>query len=153
MLIGRRRADTVDMDDFRSQLTTVIDEMLARGMEPVFLVVDLPGIDYIKKAHGDESLVKFKDAATNAISSAGRGCDAFSYGEDRIVAILEGFDRLRTFAMADKLRRGLPFLAQSFDVVLVPEFDILEYDRLQGVAGLISQLVRKQKNERDRDVA
>ncbi len=141
------------MDDFRTQLTAVIDGLLARGAEPVFLVVDLPGVDYIKKTHGEESLAKFKDAATNAIASAGRGCDAFSYGEDRIVAILEGFDRLRTFAMADKLRRGLPFLAQSFDFILQPEFDILEYDPLQGVAGLISQLVRKPQNTRDRDVA
>jgi hypothetical protein len=50
------------------------------------------------------------------------------YGEERIVAILAGFDRLRTFAMIEKLRRGLPLLAQSFDCFLRPEFDVLEYD-------------------------
>jgi hypothetical protein len=81
----------------------------------------------IKKVHGVESLDKFREAAIGAIVSAGHDCEAFSYGDDRVVAILGGFDRLKTFAVVEKLRRGLPFLAQSFDCVLHPQFDILEY--------------------------
>lgn len=137
------------MDDFRSQLNDVISEMVANGVEPVFMVVDLQGIETIKRAHGQESLDKFRDAAINAITSAGRGCDAFTYGEDRIVAILGGFDRLKTFSMADKLRRGLPYLAQSFDCIIRPEFDILEFDATSGVAGLVSQLVKRPTRRED----
>ncbi len=135
------------MDDFRSQLSDVINEMVANGVEPVFMVVDLHGIETIKRAHGQESLDKFRDAAINAITSAGHGCDAFTYGEDRIVAILPGFDRLKTFSMADKLRRGLPYLAQSFDCIIRPEFDILEFEATSGVAGLVNQLVKRQTRE------
>jgi hypothetical protein len=131
------------MDDFRSQLSAVIDDMLAAGVEPVFLVVDLEGVDHIKQLHGVESLDKFREAAIGAIVSAGHGCEAFSYGDDRVVAILAGFDRLKTFAVVEKLRRGLPFLAQSFDCVLHPQFDILEYVPETGVAGLVGQLVRR----------
>ena len=139
------------MDDFRSQLASVIDEMLAQGADPVFMVIDLQGVENIKKVHGQESFDKFREAAINAISSASHGADAFTYGEDRIVAILAGFDRLKTFALADKLRRTLPYLAQSFDCILMPDFDILEYDATAGVAGLIAQLVKRRP--RDEDVA
>lgn len=139
------------MDDFRTQLSAVIDGMLAEGVKPVFLVIDLYGVERIKQMHGQESLDKFREATTGAITSAGRGCDAFTYGEDRIVAILPGFERLKTFALADKLRRSLPYLAQSFDFALHPEFDVLEYDAASGVAGLISQLIKRR--ERTEDVA
>ena len=135
------------MDDFRSQLTALIDEMVAAGQEPSFLVADLQGIDHIKKAHGEESFEKFRAAAVDAITSAGRGCDAFTYGDDRIVAVLAGFGRLQTFSMIDKLRRGLPLLAQSFDCMLTPQFDILEYDASAGAGGVILQLVRKPRSQ------
>jgi hypothetical protein len=134
------------MDDFRSQLTATIEEMLAQGTVPVFMVVDLYGVEHIKKMHGQESLDKFRTAVTAAITSAGHGCDAFTYGEDRIVAILGGLDRLKTFALADKLRRSLPYLAQSFDFILQPEFDIIEYDAAVGVAGLVGQLAKPRPN-------
>ncbi|MDP9235793.1 MAG: hypothetical protein M3P30_00090 [Chloroflexota bacterium] len=137
------------MDDFRSQLTAMIDDMTARGIAPAFLVVDLYGVERIKTAHGQESLDKFRAAATAAITSAAHGCDTFTYGEDRIVAVLEGFDRRKTFALADKLRRGLPYLAQSFDFILRPEFDVLEYDATSGVAGLIAQLVTPRPPNRE----
>jgi hypothetical protein len=137
------------MNDFRSQLGAVIDEMVAQNIEPVFLVVDLEGIDYIKRIHGVESVEKFREAAIGTITSAGRGCDAFTYGEDRIVAILAGFDRLRTFALIDRLRRALPLLSQSFDCVLQPDFDVLEYDAKTGVAGVINQLVVQPEKRRE----
>ncbi len=140
------------MDDFRSQLAAAVDAMLEQGVQPVFLVADLSGIAHIKRMHGADSLATFRQAAIDAIVSAGHGCEAFSYGEERIVAILAGFDRLRTFAMIEKLRRGLPLLAQSFDCFLRPEFDVLEYDEAAGVAGLIAQLVRLPQH-RDRNVA
>jgi hypothetical protein len=115
----------------------------------VFLVIDLYGVERIKQMHGQESIDKFRAAATGAITSAGSGCDAFTYGEDRIVAILPGFERLKTFALADKLRRSLPYLAQSFDFALQPEFDMLEYDETTGVAGLINQLVKRRERTSD----
>ena len=137
------------MDDFRSQLTALIDEIVAAGQQPSFLVADLQGIDYIKRAHGQESFDTFRGAAVDAITSAGHGCDAFTYGDDRIVAVLAGFGRLQTFSMIDKLRRSLPLLAQSFDCMLAPEFDLLEYDASTGVGGIILQLVRKPRLQSD----
>jgi hypothetical protein len=137
------------MDDFRAQLSTVIDALLAEGIKPVVLVIDLYGVERIRQMQGQESLDKFRAAATGAITSAGGGCDAFTYGEDRIVAILPGFERLKTFALADKLRRSLPYLAQSFDFALQPEFDVLEYDATAGVAGLVSQLVQRRQGAKD----
>jgi GGDEF domain-containing protein len=137
------------MDDFRAQLSSVIDALLAEGVQPVFLVIDLYGVERIKQMHGQESIDKFRAAATGAITSAGSGCDAFTYGEDRIVAILPGFERLKTFAMAEKLRRSLPYLAQSFDFALQPEFDVLEYDAATGVPGLVNQLVKRRDRAQD----
>jgi GGDEF domain-containing protein len=140
------------MDDFREQLTAVIDTMRLEGNEPLFLVVDLDGIEEFKKAHGAESVEKFRAAAVEAVSGAAQGSDAFTYGEDRIVAILAGYDRLKTFALIDRLRRSLPLLGQSFDCVLAPDFDVLEYDVEQGVAGLMNYLVRPRVRLQD-DVA
>jgi len=128
------------MDDFRSQLADLIESMRLAGVEPVFLVVELDGASYLK-TQGPEALAKFRTAAIGAVTAAGQGCDAFTYGDDRIVAILPGFDRLKTFAVIEKLRRALPLLGQSFDVALQPEFDVLEYDPVHGVAGLINYLV------------
>ncbi len=138
------------MDDFRSQLRSVVDEMRARGIEPAFLVVDLVGAAYIKRAHGIESLEKFRETAIEAVASAAGGCETFTYGEERVVAILGGWHRLRTFALIQRLRRALPLLAQSFDCLLQPEFDIIEYDEQQEIAGLVNQLA---KMSRQHDVA
>ncbi len=131
---------TLQMDDFRLELGAVVDAMREAGSEPVFLIADLDGMAYIKKTHGAESLDTFRAAATEAISAAGGGCDTFMYGEERVVAILAGFGRLQTFSVIDKLRRALPLLGQSFDCILHPEFDVLEYDPQLGVAGLVAQL-------------
>ena len=137
------------MDDFRSQLSSLVDGMVEQGVQPVFLVVDLAGIDEIKRTHGAESANTFRETAIGAVVSAGHGCEAFSYGEERVVAILPGFDRLKTFAVIEKLRRGLPLLAQSFDCYLRPEFDVLEYDAAAGIPGLIGQLARRPQHDRD----
>ena len=141
-----RPADTPGMDDFRKELAAVVDVMRGDGVEPAFLVVDLEGIAAIRQMHGAGSLDTFRDTAIGAISAAANGCDTFTYGDERIVAILGGFGRLQTFALIEKLRRALPFLGQSFDVVLRPEFDVLEYDEGTGVAGLVAQLARLSRN-------
>jgi hypothetical protein len=137
------------MDDFRAQLSASVDGLLAEGVKPVFLVVELAGAGEIKRSRGADSLANFREAATGAIVSAGHGCESFTYGEERIVAILPGFDRLKTFAVIDKLRRGLPYVAQSFDCELHPEFDVIEYDASMGIGGVISQLVRQAQVRRD----
>jgi hypothetical protein len=131
------------MDDFRAQLSLAVDGMIAEQIEPVFLVVELFGAEYIKHQHGAESLTKFHEAAVNAITGTSRGGTAISYGEGRIVGILPGHDRLKTFAMIERLRRALPMLAQSFDCILQPDFDVLEYDAGTGIAGVMAQLVTR----------
>ena len=131
------------MDDFRTQLNAIVEPILTEGIEPVFLVVDLIGAEYMKRQHGAESLEKFHTAAADAISGAAHGGAAISYGEGRIVAVLPGHDRLKTFALIEKLRRALPMLSQSFDCVLQPEFDVLEYEPGTGIAGVMAQLVTR----------
>ncbi|HEU5479259.1 MAG TPA: hypothetical protein VFU90_05470 [Candidatus Tumulicola sp.] len=138
------------MDDFRTELTAVVDEMRAAGIEPTFLVVDLDGIGYVKQARGAESADTFRASATDAIAAAAGGCDTFRYGEERIVAILPGYTRLKTFALIERLRRALPLLGQSFDCPLQVEFDVLEYDEQHGVPALVAQLAALTRN---RDVA
>jgi hypothetical protein len=130
------------MDDFRTELTAAIEAMRDSGAEPTFLIVDLDGLAAVKHSSDSGALDTLRDAATGAISVATGGCDTFTYGEERIVAILPGFRRLQTFALIDKLRRALPLLGQSFDCALRPEFDVLEYDEALGVAGLVSQLAK-----------
>ena len=137
------------MDDFRAHLEAAVDTVLAQGLKPVFLVVELVGATDIKRVHGADSLATFRETVTGAIVAAGGGCDSFTYGEERVVAILPGFDRLKTFAIIEKLRRGLPYLAQSFDFVLHPEFDVIEYDLTTGIGGVIAQLVRQAQLRRD----
>jgi hypothetical protein len=134
------------MDDFRAQLTAVIDDILAAGKEPMFLVIDLFGAEYIKANRGAQDLENFREAAMNAVTRAAPGSAAFCHGELRVVGILPGYDRLKTFALIDKLGRALPFVAQSYDCVLYPEFDTLEYDPKTGVAGLINHLVQKPRD-------
>jgi GGDEF domain-containing protein len=119
----RPAADTPAMDDFRSQLTAVIDEMQGQGDQPLFLIVDLDGSDQIKQNRGAESLDQFKQSAINLLSQATDGSDAFTYGDEAVVAILSSreFDRLKTFAVIQKLRRSIPLLGQSYDCFLRPE--------------------------------
>lgn len=138
------------MDDFRTELSAAIAAMRDAGLEPAFLIVDLDGLAAVKQSNDPGALATLRDAASGAISSAAGGCDTFTYGEERVVAILPGFRRLQTFALIDKLRRALPLLGQSFDCALRPEFDVLEYDEKSGVAGLVSQLA---KLTREREVA
>ncbi len=137
------------MDDFRAYLEAAVDAVLALGLKPVFLVVELCGALEIKRVHGADSLATFRETATGAIVAAGGGCESFTYGDERVVAILPGYDRLKTFAVIEKLRRGLPFLAQSFDCVIRPEFDVIEYDLTTGIGGVITQLVRQAQTRRD----
>jgi len=145
------------MDDFKQQLTMVLDAFIEEGGEPLFLVVDLEGAAELKESHGEESLQKFRQAVIDAVVAATRGADAFTYGEDRVVAIVDGreYDRLRTFALIQKLRKAIPLLGQSFDCYLRPEFDVVEYGREQGVAALISQIggLRTQRKEAERQGA
>ena len=135
------------MDDFRTELTALVEAMRAEGIEPAFLVVDLDGIDYLKRSRGSESAESFRSAATGAIAAAAGDCDTFSYGEERVVAILPGFSRLKTFALIDRLQRALPLLGQSYDCALRASFDVLEYDATVGVPGVIAQLAKLQRDE------
>lgn len=129
------------MDDFRKELSAHIDALLAEGSAPIFLMVDLVGAEQLRRSSDPEALANFRDACMASLSNASQGSQVFSYGEIRIVAILHGFDRLKTFALVEKMRRMLPLLSQSFDCVLAPEFDTLEYDERTGVSGLINQIV------------
>jgi len=135
------------MDEFRTQLRNLIDEMRAGGVEPAFLVVDLEGAAAIK-AQGDDSLDRFKEGAIRSVVSATGGADAFTYGDDRVVAILGSeFDRLKTFAIIEKLRRAIPLLGQSFDCFLRPNFDVIEYDEATGIGALITQITTRRTQE------
>ena len=129
------------------QLTALIDHMVEAGDEPLFLVVELDGAEDIGRAHGAESLDKFKQAAIDTVGAATNGADAFTYGDEQLVVILSAaaYDRLKTFALIQKLRRAIPLLGQSFDCFLRPECDVLEYDPVTGAAGLINQIARRQK--------
>jgi hypothetical protein len=136
------------MEDFRTQLRGLIDAMRAEGVAPAFLVVDLEGAEAIKAARGAESIEQFKDAAVRAVVSATGGADAFTYGDDRVVAILGAeFGRLKTFAIIEKLRRTIPLVGQSFDCYLRPNFDVLEYDEQAGIGALITQLTTRRSHE------
>lgn len=138
------------MEDFRSQLAAVIDAMVAEGGQPLFIIAALDGAEQMRAAHGAESLAKFKEAAIDAVVSATDGADTFTYGDDKIVLILDGraYDRLKTFALIQRLRRVIPLLGQSFDCFLRPEFDVLEYSAEVGVGALIAALVAR-PNRRD----
>lgn len=128
------------MDDFRKELTLVIDDLMAEGRTPMFLMVDLCGAEVLRRGMDTESLTKFRETCMASLSNTAHA-ETFSYGDLRIVAVLHGYDRLKTFALIDKMRRMLPLLSQSFDCVLSPEFDTIEYDERTGVAGIINQLV------------
>ena len=140
------------MDDFRTQLTAVIDHMALEGDTPIFLVVDLDGALDIKRVRGTEGLDQFKKDAIDLVASLTNGCDAFTYGDETLVAILSaaGYDRLKTFALIQKLRRAVPLLGQAFDCYLRPECDVLEYEPQVGAAGLISQIARRRQMTHER---
>jgi hypothetical protein len=140
------------MDDFRSQLTAVIEHMAQDGDAPIFLVVDLDGALEIKRVRGAESLEEFKREAISLVGGLTNGCDAFTYGDETLVAILSAnaWDRLKTFALVQKLRRSIPLLGQSFDCFLRPECDVLEHDQQTGAAGLISQIARRKQQAHER---
>jgi hypothetical protein len=142
------------MDDFRSQLTAVIDHMAQDGDSPIFLVVDLEGALDIKRVRGVEGLEQFKKEAIELVASVTGGCDAFTYGDETLVAILAAstFDRLKTFALITKLRRAVPLLGQSYDCYLRPECDVLEFDAQTGAAGLISQIARRRHQTHERQL-
>jgi hypothetical protein len=129
------------MDEFRKELTSLVDGLLAEGRVPIFLMVDLVGAEYLRRSSDAAALENFRDACMSSLSSTSGGAATFSYGDIRIVAILHGFDRLKTFALVEKMRRMLPLLAQSFDCVLAPEFDTIEYEEHTGVPGIINQIV------------
>ena len=129
------------MDDVRKELAATIDAMVAEGNVPMFLMVDLVGAEYLRQSARGDALATFRETCMASLSGAAGDTEVFSYGEIRIVAILRGFDRLKTFALIEKMRRMLPLLGQSFDIDVQPEFDTLELDPATGAAGVIAQLV------------
>lgn len=129
------------MDDFRRELTAVLDGLVAEGITPMFLMVDLVGAEVLRHSRDLESLDRLRETCMASLSSAAGNAETFSYGDIRVIAILRGYDRLKTFALVEKMRRMFPLLAQSFDCILAPEFDTIEYDESTGVAGVINQLI------------
>ena len=129
------------MNDFRHELTSVVDELVAQGGEPIFLMVDLVGAEVLRQSKDLESLARLRETCMASLSSAANNAPTFSYGDIRVIAILQGYDRLKTFALIEKMRRMFPLLAQSFDFVLAPEFDTIEFDQRTGVSGVINQLI------------
>ena len=63
------------MEDFRTQLTALIDHIVEAGDEPLFLVVELDGAEDIKRTYGAESLDKFKQATIELVGAATNGAD------------------------------------------------------------------------------
>jgi hypothetical protein len=136
------------MEDFRAQLRDLIEALQAEGVTPAFLVVDLPGAEEIKRVQGPDSMERFKDGAIRAVVSATGGADAFTYGDERVVVVLgAGWERLKTFALIQKLRRVMPMLGQSFDCYIAPEFDVIEYDPATGFSTLLNQLTQHRRRE------
>lgn len=136
------------MDDFRKQLTELVDSLMAEGRPPIFLIIDLVGAEEIKRARDTQSLGSFREMVMGSLAGASGG-DAFSYGDYRVVGVLPGFDRLKTFALVEKMRRTIPLLAQSFDCIVYPDFDTVEYEDATGVPGVIAQLVKPRDPNRD----
>ena len=136
------------MDDFHLQLRQIVDDMVAAGVPPTFLIIDMEGSDHIKKTHGQEALDGFKEAAIRAVSSATHGADAFTQGDDRLVVVLgNDYDRLKTFSLIKRLRGVIPLLSQSFDLFLDPQFDVVEYDEAKGLGALMVELSTRHRPE------
>ena len=106
----------------------------------MFLMVDLSGAEVLRYARDTESLPRFRETCMTSLSGAAGSAPVFAYGDLRIIGILGGYDRLKTFALVEKMRRMLPLLGQSYDCVIAPEFDTIEYDATAGIAGVINQL-------------
>lgn len=128
------------MDEFRAALAQQVDALLADGVEPIFLLIDLVGAESLRLARDTEALPRFRETCMATLSGAAGDCPTFSCGDTRIVAILAGYDRLKTFALIEKMRRMIPLLSQSYDTVVMPEFDTIEYDERTGITGIINQL-------------
>jgi hypothetical protein len=141
MQSSRMRPILLVMNDFRHELASVVDQIIADGGEPIFLMIDLVGAEVLRQSHDLESLDRLRETCMASLSSAASGAPTFTYGDIRVIGILQGFDRLKTFALVEKLRRMFPLLAQSFDCNLAPEFDTIEYDERTGVSGVINQLI------------
>jgi len=134
------------MDGFREELSAQIDALLERGVSPMFLVVDLVGAETLRRSRDASSLDRFRESCLTALSSAANDAPAFSYGDIRIVAVLSGYDRLKTFALVEKMHRVLPLLSQSYDCIIAPEFDTLEYDEQTGISGIIAQITAPRRH-------
>jgi hypothetical protein len=128
------------MDDFRAALAQHVDALLADGVEPIFLLVELVGAEGLRLSRDPEALPHFRETCLATLSGAAGDCPAFSCGDTRVVALLSGYDRLKTFALIEKMRRMIPLLSQSYDTVVAPEFDTIEYDETTGIAGVVNQL-------------
>lgn len=128
------------MDEFRATLAQHVDALLADGVEPIFLLVDLVGAEQLRLARDTEALPRFRETCMATLSGAAGGAPAFTSGDTRVVALLGGYDRLKTFALIEKLRRTIPLLSQSYDTIVMPEFDTIEYDESTGISGVINQL-------------
>jgi hypothetical protein len=128
------------MDDFRVVLAQHVDALLADGVEPIFLLVDLVGAEQLRLSRDTEALPRFRETCMDTLSGAANNAPAFSCGDTRIVALLGGYDRLKTFALIEKMRRMIPLLSQSYDTIVAPEFDTIEYDENTGITGVINQL-------------
>ena len=86
------------------------------------------------------ALPHFRETCMATLSGAAGDCPAFSCGDTRVVGLLSGYDRLKTFALIEKMRRMIPLLSQSYDTIVAPEFDTIEYDETTGITGVINQL-------------
>lgn len=128
------------MDDFRAALALQVDALLAEGVEPIFLFVDLVGAEQLRLSRDTEALPRFRETCMATLSGAAGDAPTFAYGDTRIVALLGGYDRLKTFALIEKMRRTIPLLSQSYDTIVMPEFDTIEYDESAGITGIINQL-------------
>src|SRR5437667_6976621 len=124
------------MDDVRTRVVDLVDRMTGDGAEPVFLVADLFGAEVIYRTQGPVSFERFMGSVIDAVSSCTNSVDAFACSETRIVAVLAGVTRIRTFSFIDKLQHVLPLLSQSFDCDLDPQFDLIAYDPKAGAAGI-----------------
>ena len=128
------------MDEFRATLALQVDALLADGVEPIFLLVDLVGAEQLRLARDTEALPRFRDTCMATLSGAAGDAPVFSCGDTRITALLSGYDRLKTFALIEKMRRMIPLLSQSYDTIVAPEFDTIEYDEGTSITGVINQL-------------
>lgn len=133
------------MDTFRIQLAEHVDALRAEGIEPMFLMIDLVGAEQLRFSRDQEALPRFRETCMGTLSGAAQEAPVFSHGDVRIIAILAGYDRLKTFALIEKMRRMIPLLSQSYDCVVTPEFDTIEFEPETGINGVWTQLTAARK--------